>query len=67
MILLTIFIYAAGVFAVVPWPVLLCNEPLTRLVYAPITALADPSLSPSVRAELQDCISRTTPLVPDLH
>ena len=56
-----------GVFAVVPWPVLLCNEPLTRLVYAPITALADSSLSPGVRSELQDCITRTTPLVPNLH
>ena len=56
-----------GVFAVVPWPVLLCNEPVSRLVYAPITTLADPSLSPGVRAELQACIDRTTPLVPDAH
>lgn len=56
-----------GVFAVVPWPVLLCNEPLTRLVYAPMTTLADPALSPGVHAELQACIDRTTPLVADLH
>ena len=56
-----------GVFAVVPWPVLLCNEPVSRVVYAPITTLADPSLSPGVRAGLQACIDRTTPLVPDVH
>ncbi len=56
-----------GVFEVVPWPVLLCNEPVSRVVYAPITTLADPSLSPGIRAGLQACIDRTTPLVPDVH
>jgi Bacterial capsule synthesis protein PGA_cap len=56
-----------GVFRVDPWPVALCTEPFTRSVYAPVAALADPSLSPLVRGELQACIDRTLPLVPDLH
>ncbi|MEY2521743.1 MAG: hypothetical protein QOJ66_308 [Ilumatobacteraceae bacterium] len=56
-----------GVFRVDPWPVLLCNETFTRAVYAPITALADPSLSPVVRAELQDCIVRSLSVITDLH
>ena len=58
---------APGVFSVEPWPVLLCNEPFGRRVYAPVTALADPTLNPFVRSALQDCIARTISLVPDLH
>jgi proteasome lid subunit RPN8/RPN11 len=56
-----------GVFSVEPWPVLVCNEPFGRAVYAPIATLADLAISPFVRAELQDCIARTLPVVPDLH
>ncbi|MBK5332172.1 MAG: CapA family protein [Ilumatobacteraceae bacterium] len=56
-----------GVFDVEPWPVLLCNETFTRAVYAPITALADQSLSPAVRAELHDCIVRSLSVTTDLH
>jgi hypothetical protein len=56
-----------GVFSVDPWPVLLCNETLSRAVYAPITALADTSLSPVVRGELQDCIVRSLSVITDLH
>ncbi|HVE19503.1 MAG TPA: CapA family protein, partial [Ilumatobacteraceae bacterium] len=56
-----------GVFTVDPWPVLLCNETYTRAVYAPITALAELSLSPVVRAELQDCIIRSLTVITDEH
>jgi poly-gamma-glutamate synthesis protein (capsule biosynthesis protein) len=56
-----------GVFDVEPWPVLLCNSRFTRAVYAPITALADPYLSPAVRGELHDCIVRTLSVTTDLH
>jgi hypothetical protein len=46
---------------------LLCNETFTRAVYAPIAALADPLLSPVVRAELQDCNVRSLSVATDLH
>jgi poly-gamma-glutamate synthesis protein (capsule biosynthesis protein) len=55
-----------GVFTVEPWPVLLCNEPITRTLYAPITALADP-LPPIVRSELEACEGRSTAIVSPLH
>ena len=54
-------------FTVDPWPVSLCNETFTRSVYAPITAFADPTLFPVVRAELQDCIVRSLSVLTDLH
>ena len=47
-----------GVFAVEPWPVLLCNEPFSRTLYAPITALAEP-LPPIVQSGLQACVRRS--------
>ncbi len=55
-----------GTFAVEPWPVLLCLEPFTRRVYAPIAALAG-QLSPLIRSELAACLSRSTPVVPEVH
>jgi Bacterial capsule synthesis protein PGA_cap len=56
-----------GVFSVDPWPVLVCNEPFGRAVYAPIATLANLTISSAVRTELLDCIARTIPVVPDLH
>jgi poly-gamma-glutamate synthesis protein (capsule biosynthesis protein) len=55
-----------GKFTVEPWPVLLCNEPLSRTLYAPVTALADPLL-PIVRSELEACERRSTAIVSPLH
>ena len=55
-----------GIFAVEPWPVLLCNEPFSRTVYAPITALAEP-LPPIVRSGLEACLRRSTAVVAPLH
>jgi Bacterial capsule synthesis protein PGA_cap len=58
---------APGVFDVETRPVLLCNEPFTRAVYAAAAALADPSLSPFVRSAIQACMSRTFPIIPALQ
>ena len=55
-----------GTFTVEPWPVLLCVEPFTRRVYAPIDALGG-QLSPLIRSELEACLRRSTPVVPDVH
>ena len=55
-----------GVFAVVPWPILLCNEPFTRTIYAPIATLAQ--LPSSVlRSEFEACLQRSASVVADLH
>ncbi|MEY2582837.1 MAG: hypothetical protein QOE09_2686 [Ilumatobacteraceae bacterium] len=58
---------APGVFSVEPWPVLLCNEPATRTLYAPITALADRTLPAVVQGELAGCLDRTRAVVAGLH
>lgn len=57
---------ASGSFAVEPWPVLLCVEPFTRLVYAPLSMPAG-SFPPVVRSEMDQCIQRSMPVVPNLH
>ena len=57
---------ATGSFTVEPWPVLLCVEPFTRLVYAPLS-LPTGSLPPLVRSEMDQCIQRSMPVVPTLH
>ncbi len=53
-----------GVFTVDPWPVLLCNEPSTRTIYAPI---ASPPEQPALRANTDACVRRSLAVVPDLH
>ena len=55
-----------GVFAVEPWPVLLCNEPFTRTLYAPVTALGGP-LPAVVRSELEACLQRSIAVTDPLH
>ena len=54
-----------GVFAVEPWPILLCNDPATRTIYAPIADLAH--TPPAARSALEACIKRSTPVVASLH
>ena len=54
------------VFTVEPWPVLLCNEPFTRTIYAPIVALAQQP-SGVIRSEFEACIQRSTPVIAGLH
>jgi poly-gamma-glutamate synthesis protein (capsule biosynthesis protein) len=55
-----------GVFTVVPWPILLCNEPFSRTIYAPLATLAQ--LPPTVvRSEFEACLQRSASVVADLH
>ncbi len=58
-----------GVFVAEPQHVLVCNERAARTVHAPVTALADPERATALpgwlRLELQACIARTRPVVPD--
>jgi Bacterial capsule synthesis protein PGA_cap len=56
---------ASGEFTVETWPILLCNEPFTRTIYAPIS-LGQP-LSAIVRSGLDACIRRSAPVVPSLN
>ena len=54
-----------GVFTVEPWTILLCLDPATRTIYAPIADLAH---APSTaRPALEACIKRSTPVVANLH
>ncbi len=53
-----------GLFTIEPWPVLLCNEPTTRAIYAPIAA---PPEQPVLRANTDACVRRSMAVVPDIH
>jgi poly-gamma-glutamate capsule biosynthesis protein CapA/YwtB (metallophosphatase superfamily) len=53
-------------FEVTPSSVLICDEIYGRVVYPALTTLQDPSISPQLRSELQECVARTLPLVPDI-
>ena len=55
-----------SVFTVEPWPVLLCNEPFTRTIYAPIADLGEqpPGI---VRSEFEACIQRSVSVIAGLH
>lgn len=57
---------SAGTFVVEPWPVLVCNEPFTRTLYAPSTALGEP-LPALVRSGLEACLQRSRSVVAPLH
>jgi poly-gamma-glutamate synthesis protein (capsule biosynthesis protein) len=57
---------SSGTFAVEPWPVLVCNEPFTRTVYAPSIALGEP-LPAIVRSGLEACLQRSRLVVTPLH
>ena len=56
-----------GTFTVVPTPVLICDEHNSRTVYPVITTLFDPTISPALRNQLEQCLGRSTPVVADLH
>lgn len=57
---------APGTFSVEPSPVLLCNDPFTRAVYAPLGGSPQP-LSPATQSAMTQCIQRSIPVVPTLH
>ena len=56
-----------GTFAADATPVLLCEERANRTVHPVIATLADPTISPTLRAELQECLDRSTPVVAGLR
>jgi hypothetical protein len=56
-----------GLFTGESWPILVCVDPATRVVHAPVTELADPATPAARRPTLQACIDRTLAEVPDLH
>ncbi len=56
-----------GTFAADATPVLLCEERADRTVHPVIATLADPTISPTLRAELQECLDRSTPVVAGLR
>ena len=49
-----------------PWTVLLCNVLDGRLVYPGISTLTDPTISPSLRSQLEACVYRSRSVVSDL-
>ena len=57
---------APGTFGVEPWPVLLCDDPFTRVVYAPLTGFPQP-VAPATQSAMTQCIQRSIPVVPTLH
>ncbi|MCU1396163.1 MAG: capA2 [Ilumatobacteraceae bacterium] len=56
-----------GRFSVDPTPVLICDEHVSRTVYPVTQTLADPSISPDRRDQLEQCLARSLPVVPNLR
>lgn len=54
-----------GAATVTPSAVLVCNQQWTRTVW-PATARADPATPADVRPQLEACLARAIPIVPDL-
>ncbi|MFZ4719572.1 MAG: CapA family protein [Ilumatobacteraceae bacterium] len=54
-------------WAVDPFTVLLCNTPADRKVYPGLTTLKDPTISSTVRQQLQACVARASKVVPGLR
>jgi poly-gamma-glutamate capsule biosynthesis protein CapA/YwtB (metallophosphatase superfamily) len=48
-------------------PVAVCNERQARVVHAPVSELANETLPPGLRSELEECVARTAAVVPDLR
>jgi poly-gamma-glutamate synthesis protein (capsule biosynthesis protein) len=55
-----------GSWATEPWTVLLCNALGSRVVYPGISALADPTISASLRSQMEACVARSSAVVSDL-
>lgn len=56
-----------GTFDIAPATILICNEASARTVRAPVAELRDSSLPSWLRTEMQQCIDRTRPLIPELR
>jgi poly-gamma-glutamate capsule biosynthesis protein CapA/YwtB (metallophosphatase superfamily) len=50
-----------------PWTVLLCNATGSRKVYPGVSALFDPAVTGTLRAQMQACVSRASKVVADLR
>ncbi len=55
-----------GSWTTQPWTVLLCNLLSNRLVYPGVSTLADPTISASLRSQLEACVGRSSAVVSDL-
>ncbi len=56
-----------GTWAAAPEAVLLCNVTGSRIVYPGITTLVDPTIDPTLRAQLTACQKRSARIVADLR
>ncbi len=56
-----------GTWLVEPWTILLCNVTGSRKVYPGLTTLLDPTISSTLRAQLQACVDRTLPVEPRVY
>jgi poly-gamma-glutamate capsule biosynthesis protein CapA/YwtB (metallophosphatase superfamily) len=56
----------SGGFSVEPTAILICDEHTSRTVYPVMRTLADPTISPALRSQLEQCIARSAAVVPDL-
>ncbi|MCU1388031.1 MAG: hypothetical protein JWL72_1369, partial [Ilumatobacteraceae bacterium] len=46
---------------------LLCDEHTSRTAYPVTRTLADPTISTDLRAQLEQCVARSLPVVPNLR
>jgi len=56
-----------GSWSTEPWTVLLCNVTGSRKVYLGLTTLLDPSISATLRSQLQACATRASAVVAELR
>lgn len=56
-----------GTWRTEPWTVLLCNVTGSRKVYPGVNSLFDPSITGTLRTQLQNCFNRSTAVVADLR
>jgi len=58
---------ADGTFRTEPWTVLLCNVTGSRKVYPGVNSLFDPTITGTLRKQLEACFNRSTAVVADLR
>ena len=58
---------ADGTWKVEPWTVLLCNVTGSRKVYPGVTMLQDPTISATLRTQLEACVARTVQVEARVH
>jgi hypothetical protein len=58
---------ADGTWRTDPWTVLLCNVTGSRKVYPGVNSLFDPTVTGTLRTQLENCFNRSTAVVADLR